>query len=392
VASAFLIDAQKNLQPDYAQISAALLQIIVYKVNNSTFSSTDFPLPTWNGPTPTMVNVQCLLYSSLAASLMAAFGAMLGKQWINKYSRVDNHGSLMERSRDRQRKFDGMMRWHFDWIMECLPLILQAALLLLGLALSLYLLTIFTRVGVVMIFFTSFGVIFYVTIIICGTLWYDCPFQTPASIFIRALLEYDNKHSQYISAIYNGLHFLAENCSSMITQAGSQFRRLGCADMETAVPEDELEGHTEMQKDPIQLFTEEKDTNWNSHITDVHCIRWMQETSTDTDGVAIATTRFIPEVEWHSGIVATPQFDKLWNDFVSCYDPARLSDRMIAETRDKAYVISKALVHLYTQRPSVDSISILAGKHLLPYHDHPILKPDDQLRSTIRLLAGIKQK
>jgi hypothetical protein len=50
VASAFLIDAQKNLQPDYAQVSAALLQIIVYKINNSTFSSTDFPLPTWDGP------------------------------------------------------------------------------------------------------------------------------------------------------------------------------------------------------------------------------------------------------------------------------------------------------------------------------------------------------
>jgi hypothetical protein len=80
--------------------------------------------------------------------------------------------------------------------------------------------------------------------------------------------------------------------------------------------------------------------------------------------------------------------DKLWNDFVSCYDPTRLSDQ-IAETRDKANVTLKAYAHLYTQRRSVDNISEMALDALSPYVYHPILKPDDQLRSTIWLHHGI---
>jgi Family of unknown function (DUF6535) len=187
-------------------------------MNNSTFSSADFPLPTWDGPSSTTVHVQCLLYTSLVASLIAAFGAMLGKQWINRYSRVDNRGSLEDRSRDRQRKFDGMMKWRFNWIMESLPLMLQAALLLLGVALSLYLWTIFTQVGAVLIFFTSLGVFFYVTIIVCGTIWYDCPFQTPAFIIIHAVFEYNDNHSRYMHRMYNRLRSVVKKCSSMIAE------------------------------------------------------------------------------------------------------------------------------------------------------------------------------
>jgi hypothetical protein len=104
------------------------------------------------------------------------------------------------------------------------------------------------------------------------------------------LIEYDNKHSKYISAIYKGLHSIVAKCSSMITPAGSHFRRLVCADVEAAsVPEVEPEGHTEMQNDSTPLFTDsEKDANCNGHIADAHCICWMQETSTDAD-VGIAT-------------------------------------------------------------------------------------------------------
>jgi hypothetical protein len=281
--------------------------------------------------------------------------------------------------------------------MESLPVILQAALLLLGLALSLYLWTIFTLVGVVMIFFTSAGVVFYVAIIICGTLWYDCPFQTPVSTFIHAfihaLIEHDKKHSQYIPAIYKGLHSIVEKCSSMITQVGSRFRRLVRADVEAAAPEDESEEQTEMQKNLTPLFPEE---NWNGHIADAQCILWMQETSTDAE-VAIATTRFIPEVQWHSGIqvVATPLLDKLWNDFVSCYDQARLSGQMIGETRDKANVAVKALVHLYAQRRCTDHISVLEEHDLGPYiYYNPAFKFDegDEMRSTLGFLYNIQKK
>ena len=47
------------------------------------------------------------LYVSLLMSLLAAFIAMLGKQWLNRYLRHTG-GSVIERCGDRQRKFDGL--------------------------------------------------------------------------------------------------------------------------------------------------------------------------------------------------------------------------------------------------------------------------------------------
>ena len=64
---------------------------------------------------------------------------MLGKQWLNRYDLTGMRESAIERGQNRQRKFDGVVAWYFEHVMESLPLMLQAALLLLGFALSLYL-------------------------------------------------------------------------------------------------------------------------------------------------------------------------------------------------------------------------------------------------------------
>ena len=80
-----------------------------------------------------VVQVQTILFASLAASLFA-FLAMLGKQWLNRYASVDMRGSTIERSRNRQRKLDGIVSWYFDHVMDSLPLMLQATLSLLGCA------------------------------------------------------------------------------------------------------------------------------------------------------------------------------------------------------------------------------------------------------------------
>ena len=76
---------------------------------------------------------------------------MLGKQWLNKYDSIDLRGSAIERSRDRQRKLNGIKAWYFDQVIGSLPVMLQAALLLLGCALSKYLWEIHTTVAAVVI-------------------------------------------------------------------------------------------------------------------------------------------------------------------------------------------------------------------------------------------------
>ena len=135
----------------------------------------------WTGPPRRIVEVQAILFASLAASLFSAFLAMLGKQWLNRYTSVDMRGSAIERSQNRQRKFDGIVNWYFDHVMGSLPLMLQVALLLLGCALSRYLWEIDTTVASVVLGVTSFGVLFYLFIVVAGAVFASCPYQTPGA-------------------------------------------------------------------------------------------------------------------------------------------------------------------------------------------------------------------
>jgi hypothetical protein len=134
-----------------------------------------------------MVHVQAILFTSLAASLLSAFLAMLGKQWLNRYASTDIRGSAIERSQNRQRKLDGIIRWYFDSVMESLPLMLQVALLLLGCALTRYLWEISITIASVVLGVTSFGLFFYCFILVAGSAWESCPYQTPGSTFFRYL-------------------------------------------------------------------------------------------------------------------------------------------------------------------------------------------------------------
>ena len=119
-------------------------------------------------------------------SLLAAFVAMLGKQWLNRYMRHTG-GSMVERCGDRQRKFDGLEKWPFRFFIESLPIMLQIALLLLASGLSRYMWSVNTSVARVVISFTVVGILFYIGIVAAGTSSYECPFQTPASIALRHL-------------------------------------------------------------------------------------------------------------------------------------------------------------------------------------------------------------
>jgi hypothetical protein len=131
------------------------------------------------------VDVQAILFASLAVSLFAAFLAVLGKQWLNRYDSADMRGTVVERSRNRQRKLDGIIAWYFNNVMELLPLMLQAALLLFGCALSRYLWEVNRTIASVVLGVTSFGALSYLFIVIAGTVFENCPYQTPGAHILR---------------------------------------------------------------------------------------------------------------------------------------------------------------------------------------------------------------
>ena len=146
-----------------------------------------------------------MLYASLAISLFSAFLAMLGKQWLSAYASTDMRGTAIERSQNRQRKLDGIVTWHFEYMMGSLLLMLQVALLMLGCALSRYLWDVDATVASVVLSITSFGVLFYLFTIIAGAASVSCPYQSPgsyalhsASLAVASALAYTSRHSKTV--------------------------------------------------------------------------------------------------------------------------------------------------------------------------------------------------
>ena len=188
VSSAFVIAVQTNLQPDPNQQSVAILRLILLALNQSAILNESLAVPPVQGNPPTeIVTASGLMYASLLISLLAAFVAMLGKQWLNRYLRHVG-GSMVERCGDRQRKYDGLPEWPFHLVLEALPVMLQIALLLVC-GLCRWMASINTTVAGVLIALTVLGVLFYLGIVVAGTSSYTCPFQTPGSAALRGMLK-----------------------------------------------------------------------------------------------------------------------------------------------------------------------------------------------------------
>jgi len=206
---------------------------MLYKMDDTTFGGDIPSLPQWTGAPRGIIHVQAMLYASFAASLFSAFLAVLGKQWLNRYASTDVRGTGIERSQNRQRKLGGIITWYFDHVMESLPVMLQVALLLLGCALSLYLWEIEVTVACVVLSVTALGVIFYAFVVVAGTAYTNCPYQTPVARILRHILCHILPHILYhilphilppiISLLRSALHDLAAESKCLMLFSSEQW-------------------------------------------------------------------------------------------------------------------------------------------------------------------------
>ncbi|KAG2351786.1 hypothetical protein BDR07DRAFT_1258491, partial [Suillus spraguei] len=83
VSSAFIVAMESNLSPDPDDTTHALLaQLVQIGLGNLTAvgSTPATQASTWS-PLIASIRIQSIAYASLSFSLLAAFGAVLGKQW-----------------------------------------------------------------------------------------------------------------------------------------------------------------------------------------------------------------------------------------------------------------------------------------------------------------------
>ena len=354
VSSAFIIDVQSKLEPDPNETTAAYMRILIHTMNNSLFPDTDPNSTAWAGPPPEIVTVQSLLYASLVTSLFAAFLAMLGKQWVNRYLR-NRGGSAADKSRDRQRKLDGFEKWHFHLAIESLPAMLQLALLLLGCALSKYLWMISRTVAGVIVAVTLFGVASYVSLSPAAMLYRNCPYQTPPSIITRTVVRYMmQSDAPFARSLLSIAAFLPPIKLSLRRTFGclrTGVRRalysLGC--ISGVLEETEhLPLAIATSPPPARIF-EDVCLSWEDYKADARCISWVLSSITDTD-VIYSTVRFAADTIWYPETVGAMSPHILADLFFDCV----ADGKVIRGKSEHASLIGMALASVLSTQLTIE--------------------------------------
>ena len=327
-------------------------------------------------------NALAILHASLGVSLFAAFLATLGRQWLNHYSKMETRGSIIDRGRCRQRKMNGMATWHFDLVMESLPLLLQTALLLIGYAISEYLFLINKVAASVAVSFSTFCFLFYFLVISVATFSYNCPFQTPLSLIFHCLVRFDDEHKKYLKRAWKWFGGFFSR-KAWLKQKSGGLSGFGALNVNSSNDHIELPMANTPNKPP-PLFNE--DTDWNGYVVDSNCIARLFEMDA---AATTAITKFIPEVVWHAGIRTAP-LERLYDTVLECFDGS--SGRPVAtpKLRDQAYLGAKALLHLAIQRKCVGNESDKAMLECIS-HRHPTMgsehyEGDSDLESTLGII------
>ena len=374
MASAFIIDVQSELKPNYEEMNNTLLEMLLNATTGTLPADSATPVPRWTGPDPVIVQAQCILYAALSVALLASLLAMLGKQWLNRYRQSETHGSTADRSRARERKLNAIETWKFRLVMQSLPLILQCALVLLGFALSRYLWGINRSVSSVVIGFTSFGFLFYLLLVTVSIFSFDCPFQTPFSLAIRFVIDLAIGYWRSVRQTFG-----PKQQPPQPRTPGD--RRDFPFSVKTVGREDESEASTTafpcIAPDVIQtpgpiapLFVQEEGVK--EDILDARCITRMFVMSTDPDLSAL-TMDFIPEIIWHSGIKDVP-LKHIHDTLIDCFNFSGPSPVLIPKLRNVAYLSARAFAHIGLQRRCItrceehkqDGWEALRTNHPLP--------------------------
>ena len=133
-------------------------------------------------PTPSVITVNVLFFTSLAVILVAAFIAMLVRSWIRELDRgLETISDSKRRALVREYRNQGLLFWKLPQLIALLPILIYISLLLFSSGLVIFLLHIHKPSGVVALAVFLCGASFYVVTTLIATLDSSAPFRSPIS-------------------------------------------------------------------------------------------------------------------------------------------------------------------------------------------------------------------
>ncbi|KAL1742962.1 hypothetical protein HDZ31DRAFT_16954, partial [Schizophyllum fasciatum] len=194
VVTTFVAQSSQKLDPDYAQITASLVQELTRLARASASGTHALDVPasslSIDSRTRTAADlwVNGLWLTSLTFSLLTALISVLAKQWIQHYNSISG-GSPRYRAHARQYRLWGLERWKVPFIIGFLPILLNTALLLFFAGLAVYVAPMSLPIACVIIGFSVTAFLAYGVSALLPIAIPHCAYKTPVSDYIIALAD-----------------------------------------------------------------------------------------------------------------------------------------------------------------------------------------------------------
>ncbi|KAJ7307902.1 hypothetical protein DFH08DRAFT_1051154 [Mycena albidolilacea] len=362
VSSAFIIQIQPELQSDPNPIiQTNLLQLLVQNITGAAVPVIQMAGQTVPTTTTIIVIAQSLLYFSLFSTLLAALLAVLGKQWLLYYDSVGERGTIKERGLERQRKVDGLRRWKFDPVMQILPLLLQFALLLFAVGLSLYLWTVHPGIASMVLGLTAVGFISYSLTVISSMMSPDSPFQTSLSVLLQILV-------QRISLSLSLQELFQQSRPSAFSFLSGTASAISAC-MKPLLPQFHARTYQEPLSPTVSVPIFDKIPEPSQ---DISAIIWALETSTDPQLVEVAAA-VVPNLQWPVNLNLEPSLEKLADAFQDCFDGWNVREGM--DDRALSCIKAFGVLEMVSEQHSVN---------LLTFKPYLITSRNEELVSLVR--------
>ncbi|QRV79814.1 transmembrane protein [Ceratobasidium sp. AG-Ba] len=192
ISTAFIIESLGDLKPDTSESSARSLLAISQKLDAILTGQQPTSLPAQTAslddfsPSHSAVVVNILWLLSLSLSVAVSLIAMLAKEWCYKFM-TGRSGPVYNQARKRQQKWNGIERWKMQELVNMLPGLMHAALLLFAVGLCIYLWDIHTGVAVVVTVVTTLAGCIYTLTTVLPLFDRFCPYSAPVTLLLNLL-------------------------------------------------------------------------------------------------------------------------------------------------------------------------------------------------------------
>ncbi|KAK6995925.1 hypothetical protein R3P38DRAFT_2737167, partial [Favolaschia claudopus] len=183
ILTAFLIESYKTLTPDSGDDMKALLTQISTQLSGiATGSSVDLPAPEPFVPPTSSLICNLLWFISLGLSLSCALIATLVEQWARDFKyKTEMRSAPVIRARIFSYLYYGLKRFNMHAVVDVIPLLLHASLILFFAGLVAFLVPVNEAVTISVFILLGIVVIAYMTLTVFPLISHQSPYQTPLS-------------------------------------------------------------------------------------------------------------------------------------------------------------------------------------------------------------------